>query len=174
MKHLWHDFFFFLVAIHSIIFIVSTNWLWHVSEAAGGRQILSVPMCTLSAWWFIHLFVFIYSFSCLHHFNSPSQVLSVCMRGENWKVTFHYLEETFHATAVSYIIVQPGGRNYHYDEDTNIECVIVRCGACCVRVCMFVCYTEIAGCHAVSHPMISDINSQKDPTLSLSPWQLRA
>lgn len=28
---------------------------------------------------------------------------------------------------------------------------------------MCVCFIEIAGCHAVSHPMISDINNRRSP-----------
>lgn len=94
----------------------------------------------------------------------------MCIRDET-KLTIHCLEETFHATVVSHIIVQPG-RHYYYDEDAKIESVIVCFSAhcvhlyLCVRVC--VCYIEIAGCHAVSHPMISDINNRRGPALSHS------
>lgn len=93
------------------------------------------------------------------------EIASVCTRGDT-KHTIHYLDEkTFHATVISHIIVQPGRRSYYYDEDANIECAIV---VRIVYVCVCACCIEIAGCHAVSHPMISDINCRRGPALSPS------
>lgn len=54
MEHLWHSAFFISIN-HKNVITPHMNWLWRVIEAADGRQILSVPMCTLCL--MIHLFV---------------------------------------------------------------------------------------------------------------------
>ena len=62
---------------------------------------------------------------------------------------------------LSHIIVQPGSRNYHNGGYKYRKCHCVH-----MSMCICVCVTsEIAGCHAVSDPLINDISCQRGPTL---------
>ena len=71
----------------------------------------------------------------------------------------------------SLILCWPRGRNYHYDEDTNIESVIVFWSLAvylCLYLCVCLCVTQIAGCHAVSHtPQLETSTVERPHSLSL-------
>lgn len=127
-------------------------------------QILSLPMYTnTTAWRFIIcVFSWVLVFQpVLHTF----RLQNVCIRDEA-KNNFHYLEETFHATVVFLILLFSPDELLLWRRCKYRMCHCVLIVYVYVFVCVRVCYIEIAGCHAGSHPMISDINYRRGPALS--------